>query len=265
MSQLNPTLVDGLWPWRDRLNEAAMVISTLEPQQTIPAAKELARELAQHDRAVVLTRVGASEPLFWHVPAGKELETVEPDLVLMLVHKHFAASTRLLLATAHAVVLITGSSPEDREQSLKMMQTIIQTGSPSHVEVVVVADRPDTAREASGHLLSMARDRFGDRTSWRHLSARKIRDAIRDTEEGPMALTKPRPVTLSEAELLAREWNESFHKAEQLLHEAHETLRRQLEKSAAPLRPSIGSGPPEAFERRSSPPDNVTEDRSQSV
>ena len=45
MDLLNPTLADGLWPWRQHLSQAAMVMSTLVPRQAITAAKELAREM----------------------------------------------------------------------------------------------------------------------------------------------------------------------------------------------------------------------------
>ena len=233
-NQLNPTLVDGLWPWRQHLSEAAMVVSTLVREETVAAARELARELAQSDRTVVVTGAGATEPLFWHVPAGRQLDTVRPDLVLLLVRNQFSASSRLLLATAHKVILLTGTGPEAQVESLRAMQLIIKTASPSHVEVVVVADRPETAREIGTNLAGMAKSRFGDRTSWRHLPAQSIADAVRSTEEGKMASTKPRPVPFSEAELRAKEWEESFRRAEKLLQEAQATLRRQLERSAAP-------------------------------
>ena len=235
MSSLNPTLADGLWPWRRHLGDAAMVISTLMPQETVRAAQELARDLAQQDRAVVLTCVGASEPLFWHVPAGKELDTVTPDLVLLLVHKQFSASTKLLLATANSVVLITGSQPEDRIASLNVMQMIIQQASPDHIEVVVVADRRQTAREASVHLVRMANNRFGNRTSWRHLPARKIKEAVEDKEEGLMGSLRARPVPLSEAEVRAKEWEASFRRAEKLLEETQQTLQQLLEQVREPV------------------------------
>jgi len=234
VSSLNPTLADGLWPWRRHLGGAAMVISTLMPQETIRAAQELARELAQQNRAVVLTGVGASQPLFWHVPAGKELDTVTPDLVLLLVHKQFAASTKLLLATANSVILITGSRPQDRIASLNAMEMIVQRASPDHIEVVVVADRRHTAHEASVHLVRMANNHFGNRTSWRHLPARKIKEAIADKEEGPMASVRAQPVPLSETEVRTREWEESFRRAEKLLEEAHQTLQQLLKQTAEP-------------------------------
>ena len=233
-NQLNPTLVDGLWPWRQRLSEAAMIVSTLVREETVAAARELARELAQSDRTVVVTGAGATEPLFWHVPAGRQLDTVRPDLVLLLVQNQFSASSRLLLATAHKVILLTRTGPEAQAESLRAMQLIIKTASPSEVEVVVVADRPEMARETGVNLVGMAKSRFGDRTSWRHLPAQKIADAVRSKEEGKMASMKPRPVPLSEAELRAKEWEESFRRAEKLLQEAQATLRRQLQRSAAP-------------------------------
>jgi hypothetical protein len=229
VKELNPTLVDGLWPWRQRLNEAAMVISTLLPEDTVHAATEFARDVARENRAVVLTGVGATEPIFWHVPAGRELDSVRPDVVLMLMPKYFTASTRLLLATANQVVLITGSSAEEQFESLKVMQFIVEKASPSHIEVVVVADGRPAAREAGTSLVRMASGRLGDRTSWRHLSARRVRDAIESEEEGQMSSIGVRPV--SETEQRAKEWEESFRKAEKLLTEAQETLRRQLERS----------------------------------
>lgn len=234
-NQLNPTLVDGLWPWRQRLSEAAMVVSTLVREETVAAARELARELAQSDRTVVVTSAGATEPLFWHVPAGRQLDTVRPDMVLLLVQNQFSASSRLLLATAHKVILLTRIGPEAEAESLRAMQLIIKTASPSHVEVVVVADRPEAAREIGVHLAGMAKRRFGDRTSWRHLPAQRIEGAVRSVrskEEGKMASIRPRPVPFSEAELRAKEWEESFRRADKLLQEAQATLRRQLQRSA---------------------------------
>ncbi len=216
-----------------------MVVSTLPPEDTVRAATELARDIAERDRTVVLTGVGATEPLFWHVPAGRELDTVRPDVVLMLVPNCFTASTRLLLATANQVVLITGSGQEEQFESLKLMQFIVNKGSPGHVEVVVVADGRPEAREAGTSLVRMAGGRLGNRTSWRHLSARRIRPAAPDKEEGNMA--GARPVAVSDSTLRAREWEESFRRAERLLIEAQKTLRRQMEKSAQAM-PSVAAG-----------------------
>ena len=230
---LNPTLVDGLWLWRQHLHEAAMVISTLVQEETVDAARELAREMAQHDRVVVLSNVGATEPLFWHVPAGRELDTVKPDLVLLLVPNQFTASARLLLATAHRVILLTGSDPEKQTESLRAMQMIIQKASPSRIDVVVVADCRETARETGSYLAGLANQHFGDRSTWRHLSIRRTKDALRGTEEGKMASTKSRLIPLSEAELRAKEWDESFRRAEKLLREAQDTLRRRLARSVS--------------------------------
>jgi len=233
MSELNPTLVDGLWPWRRHLDEAAMVLSTLAPEETLPAAKELARDFARHDRAVVLSGVGAREPLFWHVPAGEQLDTVRPDVVMLLVQNRFTASTRLLLATARSVILITGSRPEDWPESSRMMQMIVDTSAPNHVEVVVVADNTDAAQETGGHLVGMADQRLGGRTAWRLLPAERIRRAESYKEEGQMASTRPQAVPLSEAQVRIREWEASFRRAEMLLQEAHDTLRRQLDPPRA--------------------------------
>jgi hypothetical protein len=233
---LNPTLADGLWAWRQGLDNAAMIVSTLIPQDTLSAARELARELAGADRAVVLTGVGASEPLSWFVPAGKELDSVQPDLVLLLIHKHFAASARLLLATASHVILITGDRPEDRAAAVRLMQMIVKESSPSHVEVVVVAEGRRAARDTGDDLVSMAAQRFGNRTRWRHLPARRLGDGTQTQEEGTMASTRSRSVPLSETEVRAREWEESFRRAERLLQQAQDTLRRQLERSAEPVR-----------------------------
>ena len=47
-----------------------------------------------------------------------------------------------------------------------------------------------------------------------------------------MTSMKARLVPLSEAEVRAKEWEDSFRRAEELLKEAQETLRRQLERSA---------------------------------
>jgi len=233
VNKLNPTLADGLWPWRQRLNEAAMVISTLLPEETVRAATEFASDLAQEDRAVVLTCVGATEPLFWHVPAGREFDTVRPDVVLMLVPNYFTPSMRLLLATARDVVLITGSSTAEQFESLKVMQFIVERASPSHIEVVVVADGRPEAREAGASLVRMARGRLGERTSWRHLSARRVKDTARSKEEGYMSSTEAQPVPMPKATLRAREWEESFRRAEKLLLEAQEALRRQLDRPAS--------------------------------
>ena len=126
--------------------------------------------------------------------------------------------------------------------ALKIMHLIVQDASPSHVEVVVVADGLRTAREVGGDVMSMARNRFGDRTSWRHVPARRIQHVTRSQEEGRMASTRPRPVPLSEAELRAQEWEASFRRAESLLREAQDTLRRQLERTAQPVR----AAPPDA-------------------
>lgn len=240
MDKLNPTLVDGLWPWRQRLNEAAMVISTLLPEETVRAATEFASELAQEDRAVVLTSVGATEPLFWHVPAGRELDTLQPDVVLMLVPNYFTPSTRLLLATASHVVLITGSSTEEQFESLKVMQFILEKGSPSHIEVVVVTEGRPEAREASASLVRMARGRLGDRISWRHLSARRVRDAAGSKEEGYMSSKETQAVPTPKTTLQAKEWEENFRRAEKLLLEAQEALQRQLRPANA-----MPPGPPE--------------------
>lgn len=233
---LNPTLADGLWSWRQRLNDSAMVISTLVPGQTVRAATELARELAQPDRVVVLTGVGASEPLFWHIPAGKELDTVRPDLVLLLVQNRFTASTRLLLATTSRVILLVGTSPEEQAEALKMMRFITEKTSPSYIEVVVVADDRPAARDAGAQLVTMAGNRLGARAEWRHLSAWKIREGVGDKEEGSMASVRPQRVPMTDAELRAKEWEESFRKAEVLLHEAQETLRQQIARSVETLR-----------------------------
>ena len=238
VSELNPTLVDSFWPWRQRLNEAAMVVSTLQPEDTISAATEFARDVAQQDRAVMLTSLGATEPLFWHVPAGRELDTVRPDVVLMLMPRYFTASTRLLLATAAQVVLITGSGAEDQFESLKVMQFIVENGSPSHIEVIVVADGRPAAREAGTTLVRMASGRLGYRTSWRHLSARRMRDAIENEEEGHMSSTGVRSVPVSETQQRTMEWEASFRRAEKLLVEAQEMLRRQLARTAEFMPPS---------------------------
>lgn len=229
MTELNPTLVDGLWPWRQHLDDAAMVLSTLAPGETLSAARELARDLARPDRAVVLSGVGAREPLFWLIPAGKELDTVRPDLVLLLVQNCFSASTRLLLATARYVILITGSQPEDMAESGRMMQMIVRMAAPSHVEVVVVADSPNAAQETGGHLVGMASRCFGNnRTTWRLMPAQKIRDVETQEEERRMASTRLQAVPLSEAQIRVKEWEASFRRAEALLQEAHAALRRQL-------------------------------------
>ena len=234
MAQLKPTVADGPAQWRQHLNQAAMVVSTLLPAETIAAAKELARDLAQDDRAVVVTGVGASEPLFWQVPAGKDLHSVRPDLVMMLARKQFSASTRLLLDTAPLVMLFTDGSSQHRLPALKLMQLIVQTASPSHIEVVVVADRQEGARETGTELVALANDRFANRTNWRHLPAQRIRPAAQDKEGAHMASTKSRPVPLSEAEIIAQEWDRSFRRAERLLQEAQDTLQRQLAKPAGP-------------------------------
>jgi len=228
-----------------------MVISTLLPEGTVSAATEFARDLAQEDRAVVLTSVGATEPLFWHVPAGRELDTVRPDVVLMLLPNYFTPSTRLLLATASHVVLITGSSAEEQFESLKVMQFIVEKASPSHLEVVVVAEGRPEAREAGASLVRMARGPLGDRTSWRHLSARRVRDAAGSKEEGYMSSKETRPVPAPKTTLQAREWEENFRRAEKLLLEAQEALRRQLERSANAMPPvppeRVAEGHPRAM------------------
>ena len=214
-----------------------MIISTLLPEETICAAKVFARDVARRDRAVVLSRAGATQPLFWLIPAGKELDKVAPDLVLVLIQNTFTASTKLLLATANHVVLITGSSPDDRNESEKWLKMIVQESSPNHVEVVVVAEGRLAARETRDHLAGMADRRFGSRMSWRHLPAQRLKDAMPHEEEGTMPATKLPPVQLSEAELRAKEWEKSFHRAEKLLQEAHEALRRHWAKSGTPMPP----------------------------
>ena len=242
MTQLNPTLTDGLWSWRAQVNDAAMVISTLEPAAAACAAQDLARELAQPDRAVVLMGVGARAPLFWHVPAGKELDTVKPEVVLLLVQNKFSPSARLLLAMSHCVILITGDEPEEAAEASRLMGTIVQQSAASHVEVVVVSDSQSAAQEIGSRLAGLASAQLGNRTSWRRLSARKIRAAAH--EEGSMTSAKVRPFPLSEAESRAREWEENFRKAERLLQEAQEALRLQMERSAAPVRQAqLGKGP----------------------
>ncbi len=212
-----------------------MVLSTLSPGETLSAARELARDLARPDRAVVLSGVGAREPLFWHVPAGKELDTVRPDVVLLLVQNCFSASARLLLATARYVVLITGSRSEDMAESGRMMQMIIRMAAPSHVEVVVVADSPNAAQEAGKQLIGMASRRLGNsRTTWRLMPAQKIRDADTQEEEKRMTSTRPQAIPLSEAQIRVKEWEASFRRAEALLQEAHAALRRQLGEAVPP-------------------------------
>lgn len=238
VSELNPTLVDSLWPWRHRLNETAMVVSTLQPEDTVSAATEVARDVAQQDQAVMLTSLGATEPLFWHVPAGRELDTVRPDVVLMLMPRYFTPSTRLLLATAAQVVLITGSEPEDQFESLKVMQFIVENGSPSHIEVIVVANGRPAARETGTTLVRMASGRLGRRTSWRHLSTRRMRNATKNEEEGHMAATSVRSTPVSEMQQRTIDWEASFERAEKLLVEAQETLRRQLARTAEFMPPS---------------------------
>ncbi len=232
MSELNPTLVDSLWPWRHRLNETAMVVSTLRPEDAVSAATEVARDVAQQGQAVMLTSLGATEPLFWHVPAGRELDTVRPDVVLMLMPRYFTPSTRLLLATATQVVLITGSDPEDQFESINVMQFIVENGSPSHIEVIVVANGRAAARDAGTTLVRMASGRLGHRTSWRHLSTRRMRRATENEEEGHMSATGMRSVPVSETQQQAIDWEASFKRAEKLLGEAQEALHRQLAKSA---------------------------------
>jgi len=231
VGQTESTQVARRSPPREPLGGPTMVFSTLAPTETVTAAKALARQFAEPDRTVVLTGSGASEPLFWHVPAGRDVGTVEPDLVLTLVHNQFTASARLMMATAKSVVLITGSREEDRVQSLRLMQLMVTRSSLSHVEVAVVADGPQAARAATGDLLSMARNRFGNRTGWRHVPAHRIRSVGHGEEEGRMSSDRPRTVTLTEAEMRAKEWEESFRRAERLLRDAQETLQRHLAKS----------------------------------
>jgi len=155
-----------------------MIISTLLPEETISAAKMLAKDAARRDRAVVLTRAGATQPLFWLVPPGKELDTVAPDVVLLLIQNKFTASTKLLLATATHVVLITGSSADDRSESEKWLKVIVQESARNHVEVVVVAEGRLAARETREYLAGTADRRFGGRMSWRHLPAHSVKNAM---------------------------------------------------------------------------------------
>lgn len=212
-----------------------MVFSTLSPDQTLSAARELARDLARPGRAVVLSGLGAPEPLFWHVPAGKELATVRPDVVMLLVQNCFSASTRLLLATARYVVLITGSQPEDMAESRKTMQTIIRMAAPSHIEVVVVTDSPDAAQETGGHLAGMASRSFGNgRTTWRLMPEQRIRHSDMQEEERRMGSTRSQVIQLSEAQIRAKQWEASFSKAEALLREARAALQRQLGEAVPP-------------------------------
>ena len=244
VNSLNPTLADGLWSWRQHLGDAGIVISALAPERGVRAARELARELAGPERTVVLTGIGASEPLFWHIPAGKEMDSVRPDLVLLLVQNCFTPSARLLLATANRLFLLAGSEPGEQADALRLMQIILRDASPSQIEVVAVSESLATAREATGHLVSLANGRFGNRATWRHIPARPVREAGHDEEEGTMASSKPRSLPLSEVELRAREWDESFRRAEKLLQEAQETLRRQLARpgeSVPAARPGGGA------------------------
>jgi len=245
MGDLNPTLADGLWPWREGLDRAAMVLSTLVPAESLAATKEVARDIGREGRTVVVTAVGAPQPFFWHVPAGRELNSARPDVVLLLVHTGFTASTRLLLATAKRVMLITGSGPTAESQALKLMGASLEESGPGWLEVVVVSEGEPAARETGTTLAHAAGGRFGHRVSWRHLPARRVEDAIH-REKGTMASTRVRSAALSEAEVRAREWEESFRRAERLLAQAQETLRRQLERSSELLAMPDGPAPPRA-------------------
>jgi hypothetical protein len=243
LNGLNPTLVDGLWPWRSHLNDAAAVVSTLGHDDAVRAATEFARDLARHERTVVLAAAGAGEPLYCEVPEDRRLDCVRPDLLLLLVHNAFTASSRLLVTTAQQVVLITGLGTGEHDAARQLIDMLLDKASPGHIEIVIVADNRTAATDAGAELLLAASPRFGNRTSWRYLPAQRIHTADPDLEEGLMAISTP---TATMTETPTKQWEDSFRRAEQLLAEAQQKLDHQLERSTMAMRATPPSERPQA-------------------
>ncbi|MFO7898007.1 MAG: hypothetical protein R6V58_02980 [Planctomycetota bacterium] len=208
-------------------HEAAVVLSALPPQETAAAARELARELAGPGRAAVVARPGSPQPLFCHVPADRQAAACA-DVVLLLIGPSRSPSARLLLATAPRVlVLIAGEGADAAEP---VVTRAAESPASAPVELVVVATDRQAADEAGARLAARAGDRLADRTTWRHLPAERITDHA--NEEEPTMPTTRRPVPRSEARLRASEWEESFRRAEKLLQEAQDALKRRLVQSS---------------------------------
>ena len=222
MVHLNPTLCDGLWSWPQHLGEAIAVMSTLAPDETVAAARAIARDFARDERVVVLTSIGSTAPLYWHVPAGRQLEAARPDCVLLLVPKPHAPSGRLLLAMSRRVILITSNDARFSEDTGKLAKLIDSSGG--RLDVYTISDK---AASAGGALSN----NFSGRISWQTLSADDIRRGCGNWEDELMgADAKSAPLT--EVEMRSKEWEENFRRAEKLLQEAAEALRLHVEKTA---------------------------------
>jgi len=199
------------------MGEAVAVVSTLSSDATIAAARAIAREFARDDRVVVLTSIGSSAPLYWHVPAGRQLEAARPDYVLLLVPKPFAPSSRLLLAMSRRIIMITGDEAL-ADESGKLEKLLSESGG--RLDVYAVGN--EAAHRGTAAPAGVA--------NWHRLAAHDIHTSG-DWEEETMGVdTKSAP--MSETELRAKEWEENFRRAEKLLKEAAEALRMHVEKTA---------------------------------
>jgi hypothetical protein len=245
LKELNPTLVDGLWPWRAYLNEAAAVVSTLGHAEAVQAATAFAHDQARRERSVVLAAVGTGEPLYCEVPEARRLDCVRPDLLLLLVHNAYTASSRLLITTARQVVLITGLQATEQDAARQLIGLLLDKASPVHLQIVVVADSRDAADAAGGELLRAAASKFAQRTGWSYLPSQRVRKPVSSLEDSLMTSSSA-TVPISEAQNRSQQWEDSFRRAELLLAEAQQTLAHQLERSAMALHTPPPPEPPRA-------------------
>jgi len=223
---LNPTRTDEMWAWRSGANERVVVLSALPGDKTAAAARELAAELAGPDDVVLVTRAGSAEPLFCYVPPDYDDDGGGPDVVLLLVDVDRGPSARLLLATAPRLVILADNEQPDAARPL--LERAAESPSSTPVELVVVAG-DDSAADATGaRLVERSGACIAGRASWRHIPTERVLQ-IMSEEEMPAMRTRPAP--RSDTRLRANDWEESFRRAEKLLNEAQDDLKRRLART----------------------------------
>lgn len=226
--------------WHERMADAIIIAATLPAQPALAAAQHIAREYARTDQTVVLTAIGARSPFFWHVPAGQPLETAEPDVVLLILENKFSPTARLLLSTAHQIILITGTGESDLVESRELMDAIRRQSVANHIEIVIVSESQAAAKTIGGQLTASTGGRLS-RVTWRRLPTQHIRQDREGTK-----MQAAQPMMLSDAENRSREWEENFKRAEEMLTEAKQALHAQLHPSPLPPPPQ----PSQPFARR---------------